>query len=240
MPDRLTCAMTPPPPAVLLPLGGVSVLVVDDSRLACEAVRLMCRRLGAQQVRRAESLRAAGVYLRLFQPDVVIVDLGLPDGRGEGLIATLHTASPRPLVLGLSGDGAGRARAMGAGADGYLDKPLESFAKLQDTLLSLLPQAVTVDSRYPDLPLAPDSLAPDSLALRDDLAHAARLLEADLDPSTLRYLAAFVGGVARHAHDHALAQAALGAPLQDMRAELAARLAAPDLAFAPPSGAAAG
>lgn len=228
MPDRLTCSMTPPPPDVPLPLGGVTVLVVDDSRLACEALRLMCRRLGAQQVRRAESLRAAGVFLRLFQPDVAIVDLGLPDGRGEALIASLSKAAPRPLVLGLSGDGAGRARAMGAGADGYLDKPLESFAKLQDTLLSLLPEAVAGDSPYRDLPLALDPLA-----LRDDLAHAARLLEADLDPSTLRYVAAFLGGVATHAHDQALAHAAQAAPLPALRAALAARLAGPDRAFAP-------
>ena len=135
MPDRLTVEMTSRPPhAADLPLSGVTVLVVDDSRLACDGLRLMCRRLGAR-LRRAESLQAAEVHLRVYRPDVVIIDLGLPDGRGEALIRRLAPAASRPVVLGLSGDGNGRWTSMAAGADGYLDKPLESLAQFQTTLL---------------------------------------------------------------------------------------------------------
>ncbi len=226
MPDRLTDVMTPRPPRLAdLPLHGVSVLVVDDSRLACDALRLMCRRLGAR-LRRAESLRAAAVHLRLYRPDVVIVDLGLPDGSGEALICELTAAASRPVVLGLSGQGNGQAVAMAAGADGYLDKPLESLAKVQDTLVALLPACAVAGGAVAEI-----ALAPDPLALRDDLAYAAGLLLCDPDPNLHLYLAGFIGGVARQAHDGALAEAALCAQPNGLRAAVQARLALPDRAF---------
>jgi CheY-like chemotaxis protein len=227
MPDRLTVEMTSRPPhAADLPLSGVTVLVVDDSRLACDGLRLMCRRLGAR-LRRAESLQAAEVHLRVYRPDVVIIDLGLPDGRGEALIRRLALAASRPVVLGLSGDGNGRWTSMAAGADGYLDKPLESLAQFQTTLLGLLPMRAVSAAALPDL-----ALPPDPLALRDDLAYAARLLDHAPDASTRHYLAGFLGGVARQAHDRPLADAALRAPSKGLRDALQARLALPDQAFA--------
>ena len=112
MPQSLTVELPEMPmpgvPAHDLPLRGVTVLAVEDSRFASDALRLMCRRLGAR-LRRAESLQAAASHLRLYRPDVVIVDLGLPDGRGEALIAEVVARKPRVVVLGMSGDAAGRA-----------------------------------------------------------------------------------------------------------------------------------
>jgi CheY-like chemotaxis protein len=227
MPDRLTVEMTTcPPHAAELPLSGVTVLVVDDSRLACDGLRLMCRRLGAR-LRRAESLQTAEVHLRVYRPDVVIVDLGLPDGRGEALIRRLAQEKLRPVVLGLSGDGNGRWTSMAAGADGYLDKPLESLAQFQMTLLDLLPLRAGSAVALPDL-----ALPPDPLALRDDLAYAAALLERAPDASTRHYLAGFLSGVARQSRDRALAEAALRAPSKGLHDALQARLALPDQAFA--------
>lgn len=228
MPNRLSVHITPQPPnGDDLPLYGLTVLAVEDSRLACDGLRLMCRKLGAR-LRRADSLQAAYVHLRVYRPDVVIVDLGLPDGCGEELIRTLGACTPRPVVLGLSGDGTGYARAVEAGADGYLDKPLESLAKLQGVLLALLP-----DRAVPALAVADLALVPDPLALRDDLAYAAGLLKADPDPDLRHYLAGFLGGVARQALDRPLAEAAVSAQPTGLRAALHARLALPDQAFTP-------
>ncbi len=208
-----------------LPLRGVTVLAVEDSRFASDALRLMCRRMGAR-LRRAESLQAAASHLKLYRPDVVIVDLGLPDGRGEALIRELASRRPRAVVLGMSGDGTGRVGAIAAGADGFVEKPLESVAVLRDLLMRFLPD------RDADLAFGTEAaLHPDALALRDDLAYAADLLDRRPGEGTRAYVAGFVVGVARHAHDAALAEAAVRARPEEIRALLQDRLAQPDHAF---------
>ena len=217
-----------------LPLRGVTVLAVEDSRFASEALRLMCRRLGAR-LRRAESLQAAASHLKLYRPDVVIVDLGLPDGRGEALIAEVVARRPRVVVLGMSGDAGGRAAALAAGADDFVDKPLESFAAFHTVMMRHLPDHAAA------LVGGEETLEPDGLALRDDLARAAALLDADFGDGGLRdgplraearaYVAGFVKGVARLSHDTVLAEAAGRVKLDEVRALLRDRLERPDQAF---------
>ena len=184
-----------------LPLQGVTLLAVEDSRFASDALRLMCLRAGAR-LRRAETLSAARAHLRVYRPDVVIIDLGLPDGNGAGLIRDLMMSRRRPaVILGTSGNDAGRGTSLAAGADGFLDKPLESFAHFCQTLQRLLPGAAG--------PQAEETLiAADPLALHDDLAQAAAALSAHPDASNRRYLARFINGLANCAHDPALAEAA--------------------------------
>lgn len=212
-----------------LPLRGITVLLVEDSRFASEALRLMCQRLGAR-LRRADSLHAAQAHLRLYRPDVVIVDLGLPDGRGEALIRDLALSRQAPIVLGTSGDADGRTQALAAGALGFLDKPLESLAAFQTALLRHLPD------RPQPAPAAEVPLSPDALALRDDLAHAADLIDAGLTEANGQYLTGFLSGVAAHAHDRDL-EAALrdsapaGQKLARIRPLLDHRLAGSTPAF---------
>jgi DNA-binding NarL/FixJ family response regulator len=187
------------------PLTGLTVLVVEDSRFASEAVRLLCLRSGAR-IRRADCLRSAERHLRTYRPAVVIVDLGLPDGDGAGLIRQIASAEPRvPVVLGLSGDPDGRDAAMSAGADGFLTKPVESLATFQQAILSALPpEAQTGGPRL----LPDDVIQPDTSGLRDDLAHVAEILSNAHDTAAIDYIARFLAGVARSAHDAALEDAA--------------------------------
>ena len=101
--------------APALPLQGLTILVVEDSRFACEALRLIAQRAGAR-LRRAETLETARAHLRTYRPDVAIVDLGLPDGRGEALIRELVLARPRTAaIIGMSGLPSGRPSALAAG-----------------------------------------------------------------------------------------------------------------------------
>ncbi len=214
-----------------LPLQGVTVLAVEDSRFACEALRLMCQRAGAR-LRRAESLSVARAHLRVYRPDVVIIDLGLPDGRGEALIADLARSPQRPIaVLGTSGNPMGRACALDAGADGFIDKPYASVlafcAELQTHLH--LPCGGAVPTEMPAA-----ALSPDPMALHDDLALAARALAGEPDAATRRYVARFLSGIAAHAKDPGLAEAATLADgatadhgFRRLRDLIADRLAAP-------------
>lgn len=210
--------------AVELPLQGTTILAVEDSRFACEALRLMARRAGAR-LRRAETIEAARHHLKVYSPDVALIDLGLPDGRGEVLIREIAQSARRPsVILGMSGNAEGRAIAMAAGADGFIDKPLENVAQLCRVLRPLLPE---LDIHPP--PMGPmGTTPPDPLALRDDLAFAARALAGQPAPDQQRYVAAFLSGIAAYTHDDDLADAAHGAAegtdLQRLRQLLAARL----------------
>lgn len=187
------------------PLTGLTVLVVEDSRFASEAVRLLCLRSGAR-IRRADCLRSAGRHLQIYRPAVMIVDMGLPDGDGASLIRQVANADPRvPVILGISGDPDLRGNAMAAGADGFMEKPIESLALFQQTILS----ALSADARGKGLMVLPDDvIQPDASGLRDDLAHVAEILSSAQDTAAVDYIARFLAGVARSAHDPALEQAA--------------------------------
>lgn len=187
------------------PLAGLTVLVVEDSRVASEAVRLLCLRSGAR-IRRADCLRTALRHLQTYRPGAVIIDMGLPDGNGADMIATLAKAQPRvPVVLGISGDADNRETAMAAGADGFLTKPIESLATFQQAILAALPP----QSGFTGLRCLPDDvITADPEALRDDLAHVASVLSLADDTAAIDYIARFLAGVARAAHDRMLEDAA--------------------------------
>lgn len=190
-----------PSPNALRPLLGQTVLAVEDSRFACEAIRLVCLRSGAR-VRRADTISAARRHLAVYRPSVVLVDMGLPDGSGAELIAELAEASPRVAVLmGTSGDDAMADAALAAGADGFLPKPIASITAFQAAILSHLPP-----EERPSGPRAilEDEIAPDTIAYHDDLAHA---LDA-LKEGDVAYVGQFLEGVARHAGDDVLVEQA--------------------------------
>jgi DNA-binding NarL/FixJ family response regulator len=193
-----------------LPLQGLTLMIVDDSRFTCDALRLILQRAGAR-LRRAESLEIARLHLNCYRPDLAIIDLGLPDGRGEDLIAEL-SAQGFP-VLGLSGDPDGRDLALDAGAAGFLEKPIGSVAGLV-RLIRQLTTGVGPVEKGEDVP-APVG---DPMALRDDLARAASLISAPGDPT---YARAFLQSLARASGDSALEDAVRGSRTAFDRALLA-------------------
>ncbi|WBU64410.1 response regulator [Paracoccus aerodenitrificans] len=187
------------------PLSGLTVLVVEDSRFASEALRLLCLRSGAR-IRRADCLRAATRHLQTYRPSVLIVDMGLPDGCGTELIERVRTADGKsPVVLAISGDPDQRDTALAAGAEGFLAKPIDNLAVFQQAVLSALPPDAV--PRGPRI-LPDDVVIPDHETLREDLAHVADMLASANDGTVIDYIAGFLTGVARSAHDTKLAEAA--------------------------------
>ena len=181
-------------------LQGLTLLAVEDSRYAGEALRLTAQRSGAR-LRRAESLASAARHLKLYRPDLVLVDIGLPDGSGLDLIAEIAARPDKPPpVLAMSGDGAARAAAMAAGAAQFLEKPLPGLARCEREILALLPGNRGAPGA--DLPIRPDALA-----LCEDLARAAAFLEHEPSEAQHRYLTLFLAGLARHSRDAGLASA---------------------------------
>ncbi len=194
-----------PKPTAARPLLGLTVLVVEDSRFACEAMRILCLKSGAR-IRRADCMRSARRHLRVYRPTIVLIDLGLPDGNGAELIEELNEAMPRvTAILAISGDPHLEAAAMAAGADGFMEKPIESLGTFQEKILSVLPA-----ERRPKGPRQIDetTVSPDRLAYQDDMAHIADVLDDQLTGHTLDYVAQFLSGVAKSANDSTLEDAA--------------------------------
>lgn len=219
------------PPTASRPLLGQTVLAVEDSRFACEAVRLMCQRSGAR-IRRADCMASARRHLRVYRPSVVLIDLGLPDGSGLELIEELRNRrSHHPVILATSGDAGNEVPAMRAGAVDFLAKPLASLAYFQSKILQHLP----TDQR-PNVPRAVEEVAinPDQLAFQDDVDTALSALQGrKTDKVQTAYFAQFLQSVARSAadgelYDHATAVSRSpnrDGPLSDLMAVLRSRAA---------------
>ena len=86
------------------------------------------------------------------QPDLVILDLGLPDGDGESYLRDLRTWSQVPvIVLSARTDETDKVRALDAGADDYLAKPFgvsELLARVRANLRRSRGAAPTIDSVF--------------------------------------------------------------------------------------------
>jgi DNA-binding NarL/FixJ family response regulator len=106
----------------------LSVLVVDDSAL----VRARLRRLLEESDSRCVVMEAATVAdaaraLQSLRPDVVVLDLSLPDGSGFDLLPRVKRAAPRCAVILLTNhEGPDICqRALSLGADHYFRKSTE-------------------------------------------------------------------------------------------------------------------
>lgn len=205
MPEALEDLIMMQSPTADRPLLGTMVLVVEDSRHACEALRLICQRSGAR-IRRAESLASAERHLRTYRPRIAVIDLGLPDGSGLELIAKMAEADTRiDGIIATSGDESLKDAAVSMGADAFLPKPISSITHFQKVVLSLLPE-----DAQPARVARPmvDEVAPDNLSLRDDLSLVCELLRTSPGPDTLGYLVNFLLGLAKCTRDPLIGETA--------------------------------
>ncbi len=103
--------------------SGPRVLVVDDEA----AIRRYLRASLAVHnyaVFEADSGRAALAAVTADRPDLIILDLGLPDLDGIEITRLLREWSPIPIIiLSVRGQEADKIAALDAGADDYLTKP---------------------------------------------------------------------------------------------------------------------
>ncbi len=103
--------------------AGARVLVVDDEPAILRVVRLNLSRHDFR-VATAENGQEALAQYTAQHPDVVLLDLGLPDMDGLELIGQIRERASTPIII-LSARGAERdkVRALDLGADDYLTKP---------------------------------------------------------------------------------------------------------------------
>ncbi|MFE3171824.1 response regulator [Amycolatopsis sp. NPDC059090] len=114
-----------------------TVLVVDDEPQIVRALRINLNARGYKVIT-AHDGTAALKAVAETKPDVVVLDLGLPDLDGTEVIAGLRGWTTVPIiVLSARGDSADKVQALDAGADDYVTKPFG-----MDELLARLRAAV--------------------------------------------------------------------------------------------------
>ena len=117
--------------------GSSTVLVVDDEP---QIQRFLKPALTAAGFAVEPALTAAEALskFRAGPPDVVVLDLGLPDMNGLAVLTEIRKTSPVPVViLSARDDEDGKVAALEAGADDYVSKPFgvgELVARLRTAL----------------------------------------------------------------------------------------------------------
>ena len=105
------------------PASGARVLVVDDEPAILRVVQTNLTGHDFR-VETAETGRAALEAHSRFHPDLVLLDLGLPDMDGLEVIREIRTNSSTPIVvLSVRGAERDKVQALDLGADDYLTKP---------------------------------------------------------------------------------------------------------------------
>jgi two-component system KDP operon response regulator KdpE len=111
-------------------MSGARVLVVDDEPAILRAVARPLRNAG-YTVATAEDGARARVLVEEFKPEVVLLDLVLPDVQGLELCHAIRKATDAPIiVVSAVGDDRNKVAALDSGADDYLTKPF-SLPELQ-------------------------------------------------------------------------------------------------------------
>jgi two-component system KDP operon response regulator KdpE len=114
------------------------VLVVDDE---APIRRVVKHALSAERVLEAATAREGLDLAASERPDLIILDLGLPDGAGEAMCHELRSWTNVPiLVLSARHADAEKIALLDAGADDYVTKPF-SPAELQARVRALLRRA---------------------------------------------------------------------------------------------------
>jgi two-component system KDP operon response regulator KdpE len=115
----------------------LKVLVIDDEPPIRKLLRMG---LGTQGYETLEAANGkSGLEMLANEPDIVILDLGLPDVDGLELLRRIRARNERVPVVVLSsrGDESGKVQALDLGADDYVTKPFgmdELLARMRAAL----------------------------------------------------------------------------------------------------------
>ena len=114
------------------------VLVVDDNEDAAESLVELLK-LNGHDARAANDATSALEVLTEFTPQVMLVDIALPDADGFELARRVResegSSTPRLIALTGFGQASARERAMAAGFDDFLVKPM-SYDQIESFLSS--------------------------------------------------------------------------------------------------------
>jgi len=176
--------------------NAYTVLVIDDEPPILRFLRTSLRAAGHEVVT-AETADAALSMIAAEKPDVVILDLGLPDRSGFEVITEIRKRSTVPIiVLSARDDERSKVQALDLGADDYIGKPF-GMAELMARIRAALRHRFQAQGELPIF--VSGDLSVD--LVRRHVTRAGQ--EVKLSPKEfelLRHLVAHAGKVLTHRH----------------------------------------
>jgi len=122
----------------------MQVLIVDDSAIVRFRLAEMVESVKhVSVVGQAQGATQGIMAVRELRPDLVILDIQMPDGDGVAVLEAAKQLAPAPAVMMLTNyvDDYHRLRCRAAGADFFLDKSKE-FEEIPEILRGLMRQGV--------------------------------------------------------------------------------------------------
>ena len=174
--------------------SGARVLVVDDERAIQRALKATLEAAG-YHVDVVGTCSDALAQVALKPPDLVLLDLLLPDGTGDEVAREIRTWSNVPILLvSAVGDEREKVKALDAGADDYVTKPF-GIDELLARVRAMLRRAV--DRPRPDAVVELGDLRVD-LARRRVTRETTEIHLTPIEYDLLRTLVAHPGKVLTH------------------------------------------
>lgn len=100
------------------------ILVVEDDPTLCAVVCELVEREGYREVRGVGTVADASSCFATWRPDLLLLDVMLPDGNGFDLLRSIRQTSQVPaIILSARDEDEARLRGLGLGADDYVTKP---------------------------------------------------------------------------------------------------------------------
>jgi DNA-binding response OmpR family regulator len=105
-------------------MNGMRILLVEDSHSLRQVFSSYFSQQGCR-VDETRNLSGARRILKLFKPDVAIVDLGLSDGSGLNLLADLTAQDVPVVIVSTRSDSRDRVLSFEMGAEDFMVKPVD-------------------------------------------------------------------------------------------------------------------
>ncbi len=120
------------------------VLVVDDEENLLKMIVSILRDYGFKNIQTAQSVTEAQRIFQVFEPEIVILDIMLPDGTGYDLFEFIHRKSNTPVIfLTAKGEDKDKLKGLSLGADDYIVKPFlpkELLLRMEAILRRVYPE----------------------------------------------------------------------------------------------------
>lgn len=188
---------------MIAPPNSPLILVIDDEHAIRRFLRATLESQG-YRVKEAETANEGLLQARTQRPDLILLDLGLPDGDGIEVTRAIRADSSVPIVvISARGQEFDKVGALDVGADDYLTKPF-GVGELNARIRAALRRAARpADSASPAYELTVDgrtlhvNVASRTVRISDDRGvHALRLTPTEF--KLLAYLVKHAGRVLTH------------------------------------------